>query len=338
MDRRYQVFVSSTYEDLHDERREVMQGLLALKCIPTGMELFPAANDYSWTHIQRFIAECDYYVVIVGGRYGSKAKTGKSYTEMEYDYAVEVGLPTLAFLHENPGTIPANKTEPNDDGKVALAAFRKKIESTRHVKYWSSSGDLATKVALGVVLLINNKPGVGWVRGSELAGEGLKDELLRLRREIDSLNVELTVAKDRAAPEGVEDLAQGSERTNITIDFEPSDYGSLSLELRWDSLMRAILPHTFGGGAPPEAIINAIGSLVVREAEEVGMSQSEDLGRRHKIVASSDYGKVTNQMVALGLIEAYQNPTNPLGTLWRATPYGIKTGSRLLAIRSEEPE
>ena len=56
MDRRYQVFVSSTYEDLHEERREVMQALLALDCIPTGMELFPAADDDSWTHIQRFIA------------------------------------------------------------------------------------------------------------------------------------------------------------------------------------------------------------------------------------------------------------------------------------------
>ena len=68
MDKRYQVFVSSTFEDLQEERREVMQTLLSLNCIPTGMELFPAADDDSWTHIQRFIAECDYYVVIVGGR------------------------------------------------------------------------------------------------------------------------------------------------------------------------------------------------------------------------------------------------------------------------------
>ena len=80
MDRRYQVFVSSTYEDLREERREVMQALLALDCIPTGMELFPAADDDSWTHIQRFIAGCDYYVVIVGtvGTHGSKGIAGRS--------------------------------------------------------------------------------------------------------------------------------------------------------------------------------------------------------------------------------------------------------------------
>ena len=110
MDKRYQVFVSSTYEDLREERREVMQALLALDCIPTGMELFPAADDDSWSHIQRFISTCDYFVVIVGGRYGSIGPDGKSYTEMEYDHAAEAGLPILAFLHKDPGTIQADKT------------------------------------------------------------------------------------------------------------------------------------------------------------------------------------------------------------------------------------
>src|ERR1035437_5854351 len=103
MDKRYQVFVSSTYEDLQEERREVMQALLALDCIPTGMELFSAADEDSWSLIERFISECDYYVVIVGGRYGSVAPDGKSYTEMEYDYAVKAGIPVLAFLHKDPG-------------------------------------------------------------------------------------------------------------------------------------------------------------------------------------------------------------------------------------------
>ena len=52
MDKRYQVFVSSTFEDLQEERREVMQALLSLDCIPTGMELFPAADDESWELIK----------------------------------------------------------------------------------------------------------------------------------------------------------------------------------------------------------------------------------------------------------------------------------------------
>jgi hypothetical protein len=332
MDRRYQVFVSSTYEDLHEERREVMQALLNLDCIPTGMELFPAADDDSWTHIQRFIAGCDYYVVIVGGRYGSTGPAGKSYTEMEYDFAVEAGLPSLAFLHKDPGTIPASKTEPTDEGKAALTAFRKKIESARHAKYWTAPGELAGTVTLGMASIMKIKPRVGWVRADLLAaGEDMRDELLRLRREIDSLNGELIVAKNRAAPEGVEDLAQGAETTNITIEFESPDV--FSLDVRWDSLMRAVLPQTFGGGAPPEAIGSAVASLVQREAAETRRSEAEFLSWHRSIVSRSDYGKVLNQMVALGLVEGRVDPTNPLATRWFATPYGIQTGSRLLAVR-----
>jgi len=172
---------------------------------------------------------------------------------MEYDYAVGAGLPTLAFLHKDPGTIPANKTDPTDEGKAALVAFRAKNERARHAKYWISSAELAGTVTLGMASLMKIKPRVGWVRADLLpAGGGMKDELLRLRREIDSLNGELAVASNRAAPEGVDDLAQGSDTTNITVEFESP--GIFSLDVRWDSLMRAVLPQTFGGGAPPEAV------------------------------------------------------------------------------------
>jgi Domain of unknown function (DUF4062) len=83
-DRKYQVFVSSTYEDLQRERQEVMHALLELDCMPAGMELFPAADEDQWTLIKRVIDECDYYIVIVAGRYGSVGSSGMSYTEMEY--------------------------------------------------------------------------------------------------------------------------------------------------------------------------------------------------------------------------------------------------------------
>src|SRR5258708_5384955 len=107
MDKRYQVFVSSTYEDLRAERQEVMQALLELDCIPSGMELFPAANQDQWSLIQRVIGECDYYIVISAGRYGSIGPTGQSYTEMEYRYAISINKPTIAFLHNDPLLISA---------------------------------------------------------------------------------------------------------------------------------------------------------------------------------------------------------------------------------------
>lgn len=111
MDKRYQVFVSSTYEDLQEERKEVMQALLELDCIPAGMELFPASNEDQWSLIKRVIDDSDYYLLILAGRYGSTNDVGMGYTEMEYRYALETKIPIISFLHKDPGLILAAKTE-----------------------------------------------------------------------------------------------------------------------------------------------------------------------------------------------------------------------------------
>lgn len=97
MEKRYQVFVSSTYEDLQEERREVMQALLELDCIPAGMELFPASSEDQWSLIKRVIDDCDYYLLIIAGRYGSTNDKGISYTQMEFEYALSTGKPIIAF-------------------------------------------------------------------------------------------------------------------------------------------------------------------------------------------------------------------------------------------------
>lgn len=45
MNVKYQIFVSSTYEDLKDERNEVIKACLNMGHIPVGMEMFNAADE-----------------------------------------------------------------------------------------------------------------------------------------------------------------------------------------------------------------------------------------------------------------------------------------------------
>lgn len=120
MDKRYQIFVSSTYEDLKDERRAIIQTLLQMDCIPAGMELFPAANDEQFQFITKIIDDCDYYILIIGGRYGSTTSEGLSYTEKEFDYARSIGLRTLSFIHGRPDEIPYGKSEVRADHRIRL--------------------------------------------------------------------------------------------------------------------------------------------------------------------------------------------------------------------------
>lgn len=124
-DVRYQVFISSTFVDLKDERQKVYEALQRMNCIPAGMELFPATDEDQFEFIKKVIDDCDYYVVIVGNRYGSISDDGISYTEKEYRYAVEKNIPVSAFIHDAPETIPASKSEKDLRLLKKLEKFRK---------------------------------------------------------------------------------------------------------------------------------------------------------------------------------------------------------------------
>ena len=115
MEKRYQVFVSSTYSDLKEERGKVMQTIMALDCIPAGMELFPAIDAEQFEFIKKIIDDCDYYILIVGGRYGSISEDGISFTEKEYDYAVSKNIPVLAFLHNDIKNLTFEKSEATEE-------------------------------------------------------------------------------------------------------------------------------------------------------------------------------------------------------------------------------
>jgi hypothetical protein len=194
MHKRYQVFLSSTFVDLEDERKEVMAALQKAGYLVVGMELFPSDTDESWEVIKRVIDQSDYYVLVVGGRYGSIGKEGKSYTEMEYDYARKQELPVLAFLHKAPENLPNKHVEKSNQDK--LEEFRKKIETLHNRRTWSTKHDLATEVLASISQTVNLRPRVGWVRG-EIADHhaALSKKLEDLRVEYDAIRAE----RDRLA-------------------------------------------------------------------------------------------------------------------------------------------
>ena len=97
MDKKYQVFVSSTYDDLKKEREQVVAAILKMGHIPIGMEMFNASDDEQWRIIEAHIRQSDYYVVVIAHRYGSTTPDGTSYTEKEYDFALKNGVPILGF-------------------------------------------------------------------------------------------------------------------------------------------------------------------------------------------------------------------------------------------------
>ena len=173
----YKVFVSSTFADLREERAEVQKALLKLNCLPVGMELFPAADDDTWEFIKQQIDDSDYYVVLVGGRYGSLGADGVSFTEKEFNYAREREIPSIGFIHGDRGAIPFSKTEDNQEMREKLDAFISKIRK-RPVRTFTSPHQLAAEVTTSFVDLKRTKPRTGFVRRDEVVEYKKYAELL----------------------------------------------------------------------------------------------------------------------------------------------------------------
>ena len=246
MEKRYQIFLSSTFSDLKEERKAIIEILLNAKHIPAGMEMFAASNDDQFKYIKKIIDNCDYYVLIIAARYGSiNQKTGISYTEQEYEYALSKNIPVLAFLHNDPYNLPPDKID--EDNRDKLDAFRARVSKNRMCKMWSKKEELASSVLISLTEEISENPQLGWIRGSSYDTTELLEQLNNIRDENDNLKKEVSKLKteiDSSKPK-IENLACGEDSFTIKgrIFNRNSYIGSpYSIELTWDEIFMAIGP------------------------------------------------------------------------------------------------
>lgn len=343
LDKRYQVFISSTYSDLIDERKEVMQVLLEMDAIPAGMELFPAADDDQWTLIKKVIDASDYYLVIVGGRYGSVGPEGISYTEMEFRYAKEIGKPILGFVHKEPGKISSEFSEASPEGKAKLDDFRNFVKG-KHCRFYTSASELGGLVSRGLVAQIKSKPGIGWVRGDQVADENATKEILALRHRVEELESEIEATRV-TAPVSAQGLADGDATVNLNYIFSACviglEYQDEEFEgcrrFTWNKIFASVAPSMIDD-APESAIITSINSMI----SGVASVELRETDPRFKFkilsdfkVKRDDFNTIKVQLRALGLIvkSTRNRSVSDTRTYWTLTPYGDNMMTQLLAIR-----
>lgn len=237
MERKHQVFVSSTYRDLISERQHVIHALLELDCIPSGMELFPATDEDAWTLIKEVIDNSDYYILIIAGKYGSQNDKGISYTEMEFDYALSINKPIICFLHEDIDQLTGNKIEKTENNQEKLLKFREKAQA-KHCKFWKSADDLGGKVSRSLIQLKKKHPSDGWIPGKFAADEKLFRKIEELRNRIQELESEKEQLID-LPPEDSKFYANGTETYSQPCklwDEEKKDETLIDLEVSWDKI------------------------------------------------------------------------------------------------------
>lgn len=330
MDKRYQVFVSSTFADLKEERQAVMQALLSLEHFPAGMEAFPASDDDAWTLIKGVIDDSDYYVLVIGGRYGSTNEVGLGYTEMEFDYAAKSGKPILAFVHQAPDEIPAGKTDQNDALRAKLVAFRCKVEAEHHVKYWRNPDDLKAQVIQSIAAETRRNPQEGWVRAGR-ASDPIVVE--RLREEIENLRG-LLDAERHTAPQGSEQYAGGDDVFGVKVHYRTAsgfmgEDRSDTIMLRWNSILYEIGPILLEEASEHQMSVRLADGLWLYKKEAFGETKPDEFE-----LSDDSFDTIKVQLLALGLIRRSERKHAPSDTrkYWSLTPFGETTMMKLRAI------
>lgn len=342
MDKRYQVFVSSTYEDLQDERKEVMQALLELDCIPCGMELFPASNEDQWSLIQRVIDDCDYYILIIGGRYGSTDEQGMGFTEKEYRYAADTGKPVIAFLHKQPQLIPSGKTEQSEEGKIKLEAF-KSFAQKKMTKYWTNSYDLGSIVSRSMIKLIKQFPATGWVKADNVTDEKALKEILKLKNENEELKSKINILEIQA-PLGVEQLSSGDDSIDVDIAFRFTSDGKAKIKralfkMTWNQIFSIIAPF-MTNEASEKSIERYLVEGIQNQYKKEFRALKEQLNVKLSNINITKYRfqEIKVQLKALGLIKQNDRKRSVKDTesYWCLTPYGDAVMAQLLAIKKND--
>lgn len=331
MNKRFQVFVSSTFLDLREERHEVIQALLELDGIPAGMELWPSTSDDSWTLISRMIKESDYYLIVVGGKYGSTDAEGISYTEREYDYAVEVGKPVMAFIHGNEGAIVTARAELDASRRESLEKFKAKLRASRFCRPWSSPSELGGLVSRAFAQIKNTHPTPGWIHASESVSPGVVVELAQAQERVRVLEADLRVAK-HSAPSDAAGLAHGTDSTVVRYSLFDLDEGepiSAKLSLTWDQLFVLVGPTMLEPHREDLLILRMRDQVCRLAARRRGIDKYKD-----PHLFDEDWQRIKIQLTALGLVQRAPRPDGATSqTFWQLTPYGEGHLTGLMAER-----
>jgi Domain of unknown function (DUF4062) len=112
----YKAFVSSTFEDLREHRREVIASLRKAGILVDPMEEWTASSSEPKEFSQDRIKDCDLCVLLVGFRRGHvPADEGLSITQLECQAATDSKIDVLAFLLKEDAPWPRKFDELDKD-------------------------------------------------------------------------------------------------------------------------------------------------------------------------------------------------------------------------------
>lgn len=302
MDKKYQIFISSTYKDLIEERNKVRDVILSMYHFPIGMEMFNAADEEQWEIIKETIDSSDYYILIIGKRYGTIIQDGPdagiSYTEKEFKYAKSVGIPVLAFI-KNDTAVTSDKMDLKPEKIEKLKDFIETVKDKREVDWFSTVDELGTKVTLALYKQFGRKNRPGWIRSDKLDMEQTLNEILEQNQKIRTLEHENKELHDKI------ESKMPHLGINIILD------GTIGAPAKEQIVEERNLDVVSGDLSEQKVIISRISDIPKKYIVNKGLLTLEDVPPEYKgIIVQDDLDEYNRKLPDDKTIQVYNDNMN----------------------------
>lgn len=259
--KRLQVFISSTYKDLIDERQSAVQAVLGAGHIPAGMELFASGDMSQMEVIKNWITQSDVFLLILGGTYGSIEPTSeKSYTHLEYEYALSIGKPTFAVVISEAYLEKKVKHHGSQILETTNAdKYRefKKLVTSKIVRFYDDVKDIKLAIFETLSEFSRREQLIGWVPGNQKVDTSkMAEELARLGEENSRLQKDKQFLELNPQKNGFKNLSakrrgftqtatiNGSPISITTSEYKDGTVGEIFIDMpREGSTMRSLIAN-----------------------------------------------------------------------------------------------
>lgn len=250
LDKRYQVFISTSGSEMQPERIILSQTLVGMGFFSWGLE---QRNPLSTAFARRQIDDCDYVVILLGSQYGEQSVSGVGYMHLEYIYAVTKQKPIIVFMHDDPASREPSLHDAKAELREKFNEFRKLLQNeVDQVFTYRSLRDLEMAVRLNMPQMLERYPVTGWVRPQN--AQALHDEIDQLKARIAQMEAEA----GKREPDPFLSLPKVSMHEIFSFEYRMHAYQDgnfkelkIQKKLTWAELL-AILGSTFVNPTPEE--------------------------------------------------------------------------------------
>jgi hypothetical protein len=246
MTKKYLVYISSSPEDLKNERRDLIKLVTEIGAIPVTMDTFDISDKNEQRFIRKAIEECDYFLNITAHKCG--ALLGKTFgPELELSWAEKHGVPVIALIIDEKARWKASKKEKSPELVKALETFKKRLLGYPS-ETWTSQADLRQKAQGLLIRTMNLNPRRGWVPSAEAIDPSVANELSRLILENESLKNQIRMEGGNLVSRVKEQMKRAlkmlaANKLSLSFWYAPGENWENTAQFRYLKLFRLLTPE-----------------------------------------------------------------------------------------------